>query len=180
MDGLDLHDAFLNQRHEPALVVASAAPDSPLARLAAAYDAVCYAACYARDIDARDFDVDAESGVIGGELAKTALRCLGFQLRPDQNTVLREVHVGAALGLHCDNDNGGNQTTLLVYPGGAWEGGGLRAWPQAGEEVLVATTRADGRAVVVAMAGDVEHEPQPATKGRRVCVAFHVDSRAFH
>lgn len=140
-------------------------------------------------------------------LVERTLCALGFKLRDDQKTILVELHVAlprsregpnlTLLGRHCDNDNMGDQTTLLVYLGG-WTGGGLKVYLEGSTltvgaglgagvgvtgELTVATATAPGAedcAVVVAMTGDVEHEPTAPLTGTRVCVAFHVDSKAFH
>jgi len=85
------------------------------------------------------------------------------------------------LTAHYDNINGGDQLALLIYVNGDWQGGALRVWPSAESAHIDYNTVANkGMWTGIIIRGDIMHEPQPPTEGRRVCVAFHVDSHRHH
>ena len=79
--------------------------------------------------------------------------------------------------VHCDNDNGFNVATLIIYPVCTAEGGGLDIFDPAGHGGPIATIAArNGRGgpVAVVMRGDVPHCPKPIVgAGVRVAVVFH-------
>ena len=77
------------------------------------------------------------------------------------------------LARHEDNVNGHDQVTLVMYPLGNWEGGGIEITTQPGHYKKISSTDKNGW-VVVAFGGDVEHLPTAPTRGVRKCVVFHV------
>ena len=102
------------------------------------------------------------------------------------STIHREEHVStpkksSGLGRHRDNDNGGRQLTLLVYPGGHWRGGELIVMSGdtlRAQEIETGLTGIGWRTVV--MMGSVLHEPHEPTQGTRRCIAFHIDTEVSH